>query len=335
MPEQRAASLNRITIDVYVDEKGMLRSMPEEVRVGLSASPKRLSPKYFYDEAGSVLFEKITELPEYYPTRAERDLLQQVSADLMANLRPQQIVELGSGSSYKTRLLLSAPTAHEYLESYVPFDVSESIVREAAHQLTTEYPDLIVHGLVGDFGRDLLHIPAATGPRLVLFLGGTIGNMDSQERIFLLRQISELLREEDCLLIGMDLLKDIEIIEAAYNDSAGVTAAFNRNMLHVLNRTLGSDFRPDAFEHRCFFNEAESRIEMHLVPQSPQIVSLAALGMSVTFTPADSLWTESSYKFTEESINIMLAGAGLFMEHFYTNKDPKRLFGLALVRTLG
>lgn len=334
MPHQTTPIADRLKVDVYVDERGMLDSMPEEVRVGLSASPKRLAPKYFYDEAGSILFEKITQLPEYYPTRAERDLLQEISAEFMANLRPQQIVELGSGSSYKTRQLLSAPTAPEYLQTYVPFDVSESIVREAADQLVVEYPYLTVHGVIGDFGRDLGHIPAATGPRLVLFLGGTIGNMDPEERISFLRQVSGLLGPDDRLLIGMDLVKDVGIIEAAYNDSAGVTAAFNRNMLHFLNRTLDADFHPDAFEHRCFFNEAESRIEMHLVPRSPQIVTLAELDMSVTFTPEDSLWTECSYKFTEESLNVMLAGADLSLERFYTNEDPERLFGLALVGPL-
>jgi L-histidine N-alpha-methyltransferase len=334
MPQQTTPIADRLKIDVYLDEKGMLDSMPEEVRAGLSASPKRLAPKYFYDEAGSILFEKITELPEYYPTRAEGDLLQKISADLMSSLRPQQIVELGSGSSYKTRQLLRSATAPEYLETYVPFDVSESIVREAADQLVVEYPYLTVHGVIGDFSKDLGYIPAATGPRLVLFLGGTIGNMDPEERVSFLRQVSGLLGPADRLLIGMDLVKDVSIIEAAYNDDAGVTAAFNRNMLHFLNRTLDADFHPEAFEHRCFFNEAESRIEMHLVPRSPQIVTITGLGMTVTFTPEDSLWTECSYKFTEGNLKPMLADAGLSLEHFYTNEDPERLFGLALVGLL-
>lgn len=331
MSHQIARSADRLKIDVYVDENGMLESMPEEVRVGLTASPKRLAPKYFYDEAGSLLFEKITELPEYYPTRAERDLLQEISTELMAELRPQQVVELGSGSSYKTRQLLSAPSAPEHLETYVPFDVSESIVQEAAEELVVEYPYLSVHGVIGDFGRHLAQIPAATGRRLVLFLGGTIGNLDPIERVVFLRQVSESLGPEDRLLIGMDLVKDVSTIEAAYNDSAGVTAAFNRNMLHFLNRSLSGDFNPEAFEHRCFFNQTESRIEMHLVPKTPQIVTLADLDMSVTFTPDDSLWTECSYKFTEDSLTKMLTDSGLSLEHFYTNDDPTRLFGLALV----
>jgi L-histidine N-alpha-methyltransferase len=309
----------------------MLESMPEEVRSGLTASPKRLAPKYFYDKAGSLLFERITELPEYYQTRAERDLLQEIAAELMADLRPQQIVELGSGSSYKTRQLLSAPSAPEHLKTYVPFDVSESIVQEASQALVVEYPYLAVHGVIGDFGRHLGHIPSSTGPRLVLFLGGTIGNLDPQERIEFLRQVNELLGPDDRLLIGMDLVKDVSIIEAAYNDSAGVTAAFNRNMLHFLNRTLNGDFEPDAFEHYCFFNQAESRIEMHLVPKTTQVVTLRELGMAVTFTPDESLWTECSYKFTENSLNEMLANAGLALQRFYTNEDPERLFGLALV----
>ena len=331
MTHQPARTAHRIQIDVFVDENGMLQSMPDEVRSGLTASPKRLPPKYFYDEAGSLLFEQITELPEYYQTRAERDLLQEISAELMAELRPQQIVELGSGSSYKTRQLLGAPSAPEYLETYVPFDVSESIVRETAEELIVEYPYLAVHGVIGDFGHHLGHIPPATGRRLVLFLGGTIGNLDPEERVAFLHQVSELLGPEDRLLIGMDLVKDVPIIEAAYNDSAGVTAAFNRNMLHLLNRSLSADFQPEAFEHYSFFNEAESRIEMHLVPRTTQVVTLRQLEMSVTFAPEESLWTECSYKFTEDSLNEMLADAGLALQRFYTNEDPERLFGLALV----
>jgi L-histidine N-alpha-methyltransferase len=331
MAHETARSADRILIDVHVDANGMLEGMPEEVRAGLTASPKRLAPKYFYDEAGSLLFEKITEQPEYYPTRAERDLLQDISGELMAELRPQQIVELGSGSSYKTRQLLGAPSAPDHLETYVPFDVSESIVKEASDELVVEYPYLSIHGVIGDFGLHLGHIPAASGRRLVLFLGGTIGNLDPVERVAFLRQVSELLGPEDRLLIGMDLVKDVSTIEAAYNDSAGVTAAFNRNMLHFLNRSLNGDFNADAFEHYCFFNQAESRIEMHLVPNTPQIVTFTDLDLSVTFTPEDSLWTECSYKFTEESLTQMLADAGLSLEHFYTNDDPARLFGLALV----
>lgn len=330
---QSTRMTDRIRIDVFVNENGILESMPEEIRFGLTASPKRLPPKYFYDEAGSLLFEQITNLPEYYQTRAERDILGSMATDLMANLRPQQIVELGSGSSYKTRQLLSADSAPEFLETYVPFDVSESMVREVAEQLIVEYPYLSIHGIVGDFGRHLGHIPPASGPRLILFLGGTIGNLEPDERILFLQQISEQMGPKDRLLIGMDLIKDVSVIEAAYNDSARVTAAFNRNMLHFLNRTLSANFQPEAFEHQSFFNEPASRIEMHLVSKAEQVVTLAKLGLSVTFHAEESLWTECSYKFTEGSINEMLAESGLSLQQFYTNEDPERLFGLALVRS--
>jgi L-histidine Nalpha-methyltransferase len=334
MSNRTVQSGDRLKIDVHMDESGILGTMPEEVRIGLSGTPKRLPPKFFYDEAGSILFEQITELPEYYPTRAERDLLQEISAELMADLRPQQVVELGSGSSYKTRQLLSAPSAPDHLETYVPFDVSETIVQEASQELVVEYPFLSIHGVIGDFNKHLGHIPETAGRRLVLFLGGTIGNLDPAERVAFLRDVAELLGPGDRLLIGMDLVKAPHIIEAAYNDSAGVTAAFNRNMLHFLNRSLDGDFQPDAFEHHSFFNQEESRIEMHLVPRTPQIVTIGGLDMSITFTPEDSLWTECSYKFTEKSLGEMLADAGLALERFYTNDDPDRLFGLALVGPL-
>ena len=320
----------RFWIDVYLDEAGMLGSMADEVRAGLTSTPMRLSPKYFYDYAGSVLFERITGLPEYYPTRAERDLLAEVADGLMAELRPEQVVELGSGSSTKTRLLLGAESAHQYLRTYVPFDVSRGIVEEAAQELLAEFPYLSVHGVIGDFGQHLDRIPPTTGRRLVLFLGGTIGNFAPAEREAFLCQVAAILGPEDRLLIGMDLVKDPSIIEAAYNDSQGVTAQFNRNMLRVLNNGVGADFNPDAFGHRAFYNRHESRIEMHLVPKVPQIVTLRGLGMSVTISPNESLWTESSYKFTEESIVEMLEGAGLRLDRFYTNDDPTRLFGLAL-----
>lgn len=320
----------RVTIDAYVDESGMLDSMAEEVKAGLMATPKRLSPKYFYDYAGSILFERITELPEYYPTRAERDLLAGIGNRLMESLHPVQLVELGSGSSSKTRVLLAAPSTPNHLETYVPFDVSRGIVEDAAKSLVQEFPHLSIHGVIGDFGRHLDRIPPADGPRLVLFLGGTIGNFDPGERDAFLKDVVAILRPDDRLLIGMDLIKSTEIIEAAYNDSTGVTAEFNRNMLRVLNNGVGADFDPSAFRHRAFFNKAESRIEMHLIPSTTQTVSLASLGMTITITPDESLWTECSYKFDERMVSDMLNSAGMRLDHFYTNDDPERLFGLAL-----
>ena len=333
MAQQTNRSTDRLKVDVYVDEHGMLDSMADDVRSGLSAHPKRIPPKYFYDDAGSDLFEQITDQPEYYPTRAERALLEETADDLMGSMRPQQIVELGSGSSTKTRVLLGVKSAPEYLGEYVPFDVSRGIVQEAAEGLLHDFPYLSIHGVIGDFGHHLSKIPAATGKRLVLFLGGTIGNLDPVERTEFLASVAELLGPEDRLLIGLDLLKDPATIEAAYNDGAGVTAAFNRNMLNVLNRGLTADFNPDSFEHRAFFNEEESRIEMHLVPNGPQMVSIRDLGITVTIDPSETIWTECSYKFTEESLKRMLAEAGMRLDRFYTNDEPDALFGLVLAAT--
>jgi L-histidine N-alpha-methyltransferase len=321
---------NRFSLDVHLNGEGVLDSLADDVRAGLTASPKRLSPKYFYDDAGSGLFEQITHLPEYYPTRAERGLLEDVTDDLMAELRPFEILELGSGSSTKTRVLLSARTAPEHLRRYVPFDVSEGIVRSTAADLLNEYDYLTVHGVIGDFEHHLGLIPQSEGPRLVLFLGGTIGNLDPDDQTEFLCHVRALLAPADHLLIGLDLVKDVDAIEAAYNDSAGVTAEFNRNMLRVINRELVADFQPDAFTHQAFFNASESRIEMHLAPTAVQHVRIDQLGITITVQPDETIWTENSYKFTEDSVKTMLASAGLKLQQFYTNDDPQQLFGLVL-----
>ena len=330
MPQRTPRRTARLTIDAYVDEGGMLDSMAEDVRLGLTAEPKRLSPKYFYDDAGSELFEQITCLPEYYPTRAERALLEEFADELMRTVRPQQIVELGSGSSVKTRVLLGVSSAPEYLTQYVPFDVSRGIVEEAAERLLPDFPFLSIHGVIGDFGHHLSKIPAATGKRLILFLGGTIGNLDPDERTAFLTQVAGMLGPEDRLLIGLDLVKDPATIEAAYNDSAGVTAAFNRNMLRHLNRELTANFAPDAFQHRAFFNKEESRIEMHLVPSDTQVVSIGVLGITIKVDSSETIWTESSYKFTKESLHRMLIDAGMQLDRFYTNDEPDELFAVVL-----
>lgn len=322
---------DRLQIDVYVNDDGMLETMADEVREGLTSSPKQISPKYFYDAKGSQLFEQITALPEYYPTRAERDLLADVAAELMEAIQPVQLVELGSGSSSKTRLLLDTPAADRVLSEYVPFDVSKAIVEESAIGLLADYSALAVHGVVGDFFLHLSGIPDAPGPRLVLFLGGTIGNLHPIERIGFLKQVRQLLGPDDKLLIGVDLVKDHAVIEAAYNDVSGVTAAFNKNMLNVLNRGLDADFDADAFDHLAFFNTDESRIEMHLVPRSPQQVNVRKLGLQVSISPPETLWTESSHKFTEPSIEAMLAAAGLKVDHLFMNERPEETFGLVLI----
>jgi L-histidine N-alpha-methyltransferase len=320
----------RFTLDDHLTGADATDTLAEDVRAGLAASPKQLLPKYFYDAEGSALFERITELPEYYPTRSERALLERIAPELMATLRPTEIVELGSGSASKTRALLDAPTAPEHLRRYVPFDVSPSIVRESSALLLEAYPFLTIHGVVGDFERHLDLVPPSEGGRLVLFLGGTIGNLAPGERTRFLHSVSRLLGPADHLLVGMDMVKERAIVEAAYDDAAGVTAAFNRNVLRVLNRRLGAAFDPDAFEHRAFFNAEASRIEMHLVARTSQTVLIPALDMTVHLAAGESIWTESSYKFTPETARAALAEAGLRAVGLYVHEPASEGFCLAL-----
>ena len=330
MTREVERSVDRLRIDVYVDEDSVLETMADDVRDGLTSFPKRLSPKYFYDAVGSELFEQITALPEYYLTRSECELLEEIADEVMDSAAPVQLVDLGSGSSSKTRLLLDTQAARRTLREYVPFDVSKAIIDQTAERLLIDYPFISIHGVVGDFELHLGRIPGAEGPRLVLFLGSTIGNSDPAERVGLLQQIKELLGPGDKLLIGVDVVKDVAALEAAYNDASGVTAAFNKNMLNVLNRGLGADFDLDAFDHRAFFNADASRIEMHLVPRSPQQVHISEIGLQISITPPETLWTESSYKFTEHAISEMLAGAGLRAERMFTNDRPGETFRLIL-----
>ena len=317
-----------IRIDNYLTESDFFGSMADDVKRGLTATPKQLPPKYFYDERGSELFELITELDEYYPMREEGALLNAVSPGLIASMAPHEIVELGSGSSTKTRACLDAGRANGCLERYVAFDVSESIVRQASAELLQRYDGLDVYGIVGDFHRHLDKIPPVLGRRLVLFLGGTLGNLYRDERVALLRQIGALLGPDDRLLVGVDLVKDVKLIERAYNDAAGVTAAFNKNMLNHINRGLDGDFDPEAFQHIAFFNTEESRIEMHLRPLTPQTARLRRIDLTVTVDPTETIWTESSHKFTPETVNQMLTAAGLALREWYA--APRDMFGLAL-----
>ncbi|HLF76093.1 MAG TPA: L-histidine N(alpha)-methyltransferase, partial [Dehalococcoidia bacterium] len=297
-------------------------------RRGLTSTPKKLLPKYFYDAHGSELFEQITEVPEYYPMRAESALLQANAGEIMASLAPEEIVELGSGSSTKTRILLDAQDTSRAVKSYVPMDVSESIVRLAADELHERYPDLAIHGVIGDFERHLHKLPPATGTRLVLFLGSTIGNLEPEPRIVLLSAIRGLLGPEGHLLLGTDLVKDVDVLERAYNDAAGVTAAFNLNILKVINNGLQGDFRTEAYKHVAFYNREFSRIEMHLKPMIPQTAHLKAIDLTVELRTDETIWTESSHKFTRESVSDMLQAAGMKLDAWYTGEEPA--FGLSL-----
>jgi L-histidine N-alpha-methyltransferase len=314
-----------VRIDCYV-EGGLLDSLAEDVRDGMSREPKELPPKYFYDSRGSRLFDRITTLPEYYPTRCEREILNRRAPEIVREAAAVELVELGSGSASKTRALLYAMAGSGALRRYVPFDVSESAVQSSAVELVELYPGLRVHGVVGDFERDLERLPQGER-RLFAFLGGTIGNLYPDERAAFLSRLRDLMRPGDHLLIGTDLVKDRELLEAAYNDRQGVTAEFNRNILRVVNEGCGADFDLHAFEHVAFFDEANSWIEMRLRANGAQAVRINGADLEVSFGDGEEIRTEISAKFTREAVERELEQAGLRLVEFFT--DGGGLFGLA------
>ena len=304
--------------------------LADDVRQGLQARPRSLPPKYFYDHAGSALFDSITELPEYYLTRVEEAIVRDVAHEVVRRVRPRDIVELGPGSCRKARFFLDVVGGRGGVR-YVPVDVGRDGLAKAVGALINDYPAVDVHAVVGDFERDLGRVPPPVGRRLVLFLGSTIGNFDPPARRALLIQIRRLLGPAGRLLVGIDLVKDPRVLEAAYNDAAGVTEEFNRNVLRVVNRELDGDFRPDAYRHSAFYRTEASRIEMHLIATAPQRVRLRRLGLVVELAEAEGIWTESSYKFTRASAETMLAEAGLAMDAWYTDAEAR--FGLVLARS--
>lgn len=302
-------------------------AMAADVRDGLSRDLKELSPKYLYDARGSDLFDRITEQPEYYPTRSERALLNRHAPEIATASGADELVELGSGSASKTRALLYAMAGEGTLRRYVPVDVSDAVVERCATELAELYPGLSVHGVVGDFERHLEHLPNG-GRRLVAFLGGTIGNFHPGHRADFLTELRRLLDPDDRLLVGIDLVKDVDVLEVAYNDAAGVTAEFNRNVLHAINRELDADFEPDAFEHVAFFDEESSWIEMRLRSDREQHVSIPGAELEVDFDAGEEMRTEISMKFTVAGLEEELSSAGLALDEFFT--DDQRWFGLAL-----
>ncbi|MCW3041215.1 MAG: egtD [Solirubrobacterales bacterium] len=324
-------SLDRMTVRSYLEEEAG-SSLADDVLDGLTRPFKELPPKHFYDAHGAELFDRICDLPEYYPTRAEREILQLRSADIAQLTGAVELVELGSGTAAKTRVLLSALADAGTLARYVPFDVTETMVREVARTLLDEYEGLEVHGIVGDFERHLQHVPDPVPgePRIVAFLGGTIGNFTPGSRRGFLRAMADLLGDGDHLLLGTDLVKDPAVLEAAYDDSAGVTAAFNRNVLTVLNRELDADFDPEAFDHVAFFDREHEWIEMRLRAQRRMVVPIRGLGLEVTFEAREEIRTEISAKFTPQRLEADLAAAGLELVELLT--DPQERFALTLAR---
>jgi L-histidine N-alpha-methyltransferase len=304
------------------------RSLAEDVLDGLTRPFKELPPKHFYDARGAELFDQICEQPEYYPTRAERSILEEAATDLATLTNAAELVELGSGTAAKTRVLLDAMYAAGTLKRYIPVDVTESMVRDCAEELTDEYPGLQVHGVIGDFERHLAQVPPAVGPRIVAFLGGTIGNFPPGSRRRVLREIASLLGPEDHLLMGTDLVKDPDVLEAAYDDAQGVTADFNRNVLRVLNRELDADFDLDDFDHVALFDREHEWIEMRLRARRGHTTLVRALDLSVHFDDGEEMRTEISAKFTPERLGADLSAAGLELVRWLT--DPEELFALTL-----
>src|SRR5438309_5618645 len=308
------------------------RSLADDVLDGLTRPFKELPPRHFYDARGAQLFDRICELPEYYPTRCERAILDERADEIAQITAAVELVELGSGTAAKTRVLLDALSAAGTLGRYVAVDVTETMVRESAEALTREYPGLQVHGVIGDFERHLGHVPPAVGPRIVAFLGGTIGNFPPGSRRRFLRQIGRLLGPEDHLLMGTDLVKDPHVLEAAYDDSQGVTAEFNRNVLRVLNRELQADFDPDDFEHVALFDPEHEWIEMRLRARRELTVVVRGLDLPVHFDEGEELRTEISAKFTPERLEGDLSAAGLELVRWLTDSDD--FFALTLSRPL-
>lgn len=320
-------AVGRPTIEVHLDEGWMRRAIEDDVRNGLLSDPKELPPKWFYDDRGSELFDEITRLDEYYPTRAEREILLSSSNEMAVLSGADTIIELGSGTSEKTRILLAAFEQTGQLERFVPFDVNEAFLTAACDQIARDHPGVSIHGFVGDFEHHLPELPRG-GTRMVAFLGSTIGNLDESGRSRFLDDLVEGLRPGDSLLLGTDLVKDVARLEAAYDDARGVTAEFNRNVLRVINRQLGADFDVDSFRHVAFFDHEHERIEMWLESRGQSVVDIADLGMKVQLADGEAIRTEISCKFTKDRVEREMAGAGLRLAEWWT--DPAGDFALSL-----
>jgi L-histidine N-alpha-methyltransferase len=325
-----SATADRVTIEVNLPPGGPLSGMAADVRAGLTSPFKELSPRYFYDERGSELFEQITELEEYYPTRCEKAILDGRSLEICeAANRPASLIELGSGSARKTRVLLDAMQSVGCLETYCPVDISEEITRETAEKIAEEYEGVNVHGQVCDFEFDLERVPVG-GPRVIALLGGTIGNFAPHQRAGFLRRIANLLDDEDRFLLGTDLVKDRAILEVAYNDAKGVTAAFNKNVLAVLNRELGADFDIDSFDHVARWDPENLWVDIRLRSEVNQVVNVSGLDMLVPFGAGEEMRTEISTKFVRPGLEGIYAEAGLELTDWWT--DPEGLYALSLAR---
>ena len=316
-----------LSLDNYLAADAADAALRRDVRDGLTQQPKTLPPKWFYDAVGSDLFDQITRLPEYYPTRAEAQILAARAGEIATASRADTLVELGSGTSEKTRALLDALREQGSLRRFIPFDVDPSVLQLAGQAIQQEYPGVEINAVCGDFEEHLGKIPAV-GRRLVAFLGSTLGNLTPGPRAEFLASVSEMMQPGDTLLLGTDLVKDVDRLVRAYDDNAGVTAQFNRNVLTVVNRELGADFDVPAYEHVAKWNADEERIEMWLRSTRPQRVHITALDLDVDFADGEEMLTEVSCKFRRSGVDAELAAAGLERTHWWT--DDAGDFGLSL-----
>jgi L-histidine N-alpha-methyltransferase len=321
------ASPATLQVDVYLTPEDRLQALRDDVREGLMSTPKELLPKWFYDERGSALFEEITRLPEYYLTECERLILAEHATDIATLTAANTLVEPGSGSSEKTRLLLYAMIEAGHLRRFVPFDVSEQALREAAAAIAEDFPGIEVHGVVGDFEHHLVRLPEGRR-RLFAFLGSSIGNLTGGQRAGFLSALHGLLGPGEALLLGADLVKDPARLEAAYDDSRGVTAEFNRNVLHVINRELGGDFDVDRFGHVARWDAENEWVEMLLRSDVDQRVRVADLDLEVEFAAGEEMRTEISDKFRRQGLQAELDSAGFELAHWW--EDPDGAFALSL-----
>ncbi|HKC27485.1 MAG TPA: L-histidine N(alpha)-methyltransferase [Jatrophihabitans sp.] len=314
-------------MQIFLDRDALADSMGDDVLAGLTAQPKTLPPKYFYDARGSELFDEITRLPEYYPTRTERAILTERAGEIASLTHAETLVELGSGTSEKTRLLLHALRDAGTLHRFVPFDVDPAVLADASRAIAAEFPGLTVEPVVGDFEQHLTELPRHPR-RLLAFLGSTIGNLDPEQRAAFLADVRATLRPGDAFLLGTDLVKSPQRLIAAYDDAAGVTAEFNKNVLAVLNRELGADFDLAEFDHVAVWNSDHEWIEMRLRSQQEQTVHIPALDLTVRFARGEEMRTEISAKFRRSGVERELAAAGLRLTHWWT--DRAQDFALSL-----
>lgn len=319
-----------VSLSNHLPANSAAQALRRDVLAGLTQTPKTLPPKWFYDSVGSDLFDQITRLPEYYPTRTEAQILRSRSAEIAEASAADTLVELGSGTSEKTRVLLDALRDNGTLRRFIPFDVDAGVLNAAGEEIQREYPGVEVDAVCGDFEEHLAEIPRV-GRRLIAFLGSTIGNLTPQPRARFLAALAQTMRPGDSLLLGTDLVKDAGRLVRAYDDSAGVTARFNRNVLAVINRELGADFDLDAFEHVAMWNVAEERIEMWLRARGAQRVHVRDLDLTVAFADGEEMLTEVSCKFRPDGVAAELAAVGLRRARWWT--DPAGDFGLSLAST--